>query len=309
MRWGGALALTGILMACSGGPPARTSPRTAPPSSPATQPSSQAAQPAPLPDGRILTINHRWKVHFRVAILGVVEHGKLREARREDTCGLKEGTVLQLQNVLDDRQLSATVGGTDFHREGHCHSSSDDKKLPGMNLLATTGLSPAQAVRREAVVAGGAMDARALSDLRRLSKGELRPDAYTHRLTLNRYRVGPRRYTVVNAVFSPRRRCPRKGGCWWHDFCGPGTHVHSAVLVYEGSGAAPALRFHRLELPRRPDDVNGQVSFVGFLPVRKEGAPWLVLYVNSCEAWEFELYLPAGKTWRRRLIGSTGSTV
>ncbi len=309
MRWG-ALVLLGCLGAC-GGPaaPARPAPRVAPPASKPALLASKPAPAAPLPDGQLLTINHRWKGHFRVAILGVVEGGRLREARRKDTCGLKEGTVIPLQNVLSGRRLQVAVGGTDFHAEGHCHSSADHKRLPTMNMLGTIGFAPAATVRREAAGAATVGEVRALSDLRRLSKGELRPQAYTHRLSRHSYRVGRRRYDVVSATFSPRRRCPKKGGCWWHDFCGPGTHVHSAALIYEGDGANRRLRFHRLELPRRMDDVRGQVSFVGFLPAREGSAPWVVLYLDGCEAWEFELYLPAGETWKRRLVGSTGSTV
>jgi len=279
----------------------------------AVKPTPRISKPAaPLPDGRSYTLNNKWKSHFRVAILAVMEQGKLREAQRKDTCGLKEKTPIQVYNVFHQHELTTAVGGTDHHAEGHCHSSLDDKNLPRRNILGTTGFKPPYAIRSEApsTAQRARMEAAALADLTRLSKDQVTAATHTRKLVHERRRVRGERYHVISAGLTPKKKCKPKTYCWWKGVCGPGSFAHSAVLIYrEREAAAPELVFHRLDLPRDADGFTGQVSFVGFLPVSKSGLPWMVLYRDGCESWDFELYLPHGEGWKKRLEGSAGTTV
>lgn len=283
--------------------------RTGAPSQPAP-PADAARSPFPA-DGKIFTIMHKFNDHFAVAILAVVERGKLREAARKDTCNLGAGSKIEIYSMHNEARLTTRVGGSDHHAAGHCHSTLSDGKLPRRNMIGTAGLAPPGPIRRRVMNAAERtrFHGRARADLARILKARNRPRGFKIRLVSRALELGKERFVVVDAKLTPTTKCVGKA-CWLRKFCGPGSFANSGVLVYRSSGGAdPALAFHRVVTPDSADTFRGEVSFVGLLPVGPSGRPWLILFNNGCESWDFDLLAPDGNSWKRRITGGAGTTV
>jgi hypothetical protein len=309
-----------VLTACKRArTPARTSARTPTPKASkarAVAPASAPAAARPRPenfahDGAIFTVLHQFNDHFRVAILAVIEGGRLREAARKDTCGLKQGRVIDLFSMHNEARLKLAVGGTDFHTTGHCHSSSDAKHLPQRNMVGTAGFRPPARVKRLAskAAARSRIEALVRQDLARLLKSRKERRSFTSRFVHHTLEHDGQRYHVVEVKLKPRQKCTGES-CWLAEHCGPGTHGNAGVLIYQARpDAAPGLVFSRLRTPTRAEAFEGEPGFVGLLPLQRKGPPWLILLNNACESWDFELLAPQGGSWKTRIKGAVGSTV
>jgi hypothetical protein len=311
------LVSTGCKRSAETRPPAVSAPSTvnAPSaaSAPAVLPRAvAAAPPITLPhDGAIFTLLHQFEAHFRVAILAVIEGGRLREAARKDTCGLKKGRMIDVFSMHNEARLKLAVGGTDFHLTGHCHSSSNAKHLPRRNMVGTAGFTPSGRVKRLAqdAAARGRIEALARRDITRLLTSRKERRSFNQRFIHHGLEHSGLRYHVVEVKLKPRQKCTGER-CWLVEHCGPGSHGNAGVLIYRARpGAAPGLVFSRLRTPTSAEAFEGEPGFVGLLPLRPVGPPWLILLNNACESWDFELLAPEGGSWKTRIKGAAGSTV
>jgi hypothetical protein len=129
---------------------------------------------------------------------------------------------------------------------------------------------------------------------------------YTHKVRHHGFAAGKRGLVAVRVALTPKASC-KHALCTLHTLCG-GT-VRQTALVLIDSKAKKVL-YVDVRRTTRKDDYRGKVSFVDALLPKGAHGPWLVLFNDACEGWDFDLIAPdASGRYKRVATGGQASTI
>jgi hypothetical protein len=262
-------------------------------------------------DAYLLTLHYRdYMDGSDVGVLGVLQAGTVVPWTEHDTCGIVADGADVLAFHSDQAPLMMTMRDTFvYDLTGTCEADVDmaSSSYKGNMLAVTDGevrtgdlatcdddCGPYEQDARsrlEAAAGGAAVDFKPVLESRRFTAGEWR-------------------YVVVEAALVPAPGCTSKR-CEDALGCGPDVHMDSGVYVYPLGDQTMTPALARTQTFTDPDAWPGSVSLVDFLVLDPESPPWIVLYQDNCECWEFELLAPDmnGTSFTTVKVGAGSCTI